>query len=892
MFLGSKRPLQTSSQETDDELDELEESKRPKLDIIEPEIVSQRRRKFRMLIYLSLYINLHWPNQLINHYYSMTGSAESTGARERSKPPERMSLKGIANKAGVTGPLTPNEKKLAVAAQEYRQIAHRFRRNLTISQRKNGNLAKLAKPKFIDMVDEMCINKVTKNLVKAEMRNFKKKPNGRTWNTSDKLFALSIYKRSARAYRFMREYILLPSESTLKSMLDNVPIKPGISDVFLSMLKHKLTTMSAAEKVCIISFDEMFLRGSLYHHHGHNIIDGFEDYGHRGRTNRIADHALVFMAQGLETKWVMPVAYFLVSKTCPSSMLKLLIQDVVSKLISIGLTVVGSVSDQGSNNRGAIGELRKESGDSIFYNVGQTRLVHIWDMPHILKNVRNNLLSSDVEYKPGKIAKWRHLIEYFKLDETLYGLSTLTYRHLNPTGRDKMRVILAAQVLSTNVSLSIKNAYHLSNGSRLGQCLPFAEFCGEVDTYFDLCNGPRKGEKVKENRVDVTAASVHHTMWDKMLNSMQQWVFIRKSDGARHVPFCIKGWIENIKSFRMLWRKVQAAGLDILRLRHVNQDPVENLFCLIRQCGGSSTDITVKQFIAALKTCLITRFASPVKDKNCIDDDSYFLNTLQPLLNLMPHEEHQLPQQTSLVRGDTLDFNEAGATAELQTTHLLTSVMSGLSKDVKCDSCLSLLTSAQPSQNALFALNSTLTTFPSSVLLACFIEARKLFESKFKEILHKSEVVAEVVKACDCAIRYQSLLCPDHQEDSINRGLISEKIAEVLIKSKVAFCNSKFKEKVVRRTRQADAKTSHGLRQSEEEEELSQSDVQLLLGAQPGAWFVVLYQIWWKWLMCSSENFLAWSLPGSPSQLHNIIVFHFSPLLCPLKNMNHHLYNL
>ena len=378
MFLGSKRPLQTSSQETDDELDELEESKRPKLDIIEPEIVSQRRRKFRMLIYLSHYINLHWPNQLINHYYSMTGSAESTGARERSKPPERMSLKGIANKAGVTGPLTPNEKKLAVAAQEYRQIAHRFRRNLTISQRKNGNLAKLAKPKFIDMVDEMCINKVTKNLVKAEMRNFKKKPNGRTWNTSDKLFALSIYKRSARAYRFMREYILLPSESTLKSMLDNVPIKPGISDVFLSMLKHKLTTMSAAEKVCIISFDEMFLRGSLYHHHGHNIIDGFEDYGHRGRTNRIADHALVFMAQGLETKWVMPVAYFLVSKTCPSSMLKLLIQDVVSKLISIGLTVVGSVSDQGSNNRGAIGELRKESGDSIFYNVGQTRLVHIW----------------------------------------------------------------------------------------------------------------------------------------------------------------------------------------------------------------------------------------------------------------------------------------------------------------------------------------------------------------------------------------------------------------------------------------------------------------------------------------------------------------------------------
>lgn len=66
---------------------------------------------------------------------------------------------------------------------------------------------------------------------------------------------------------------------------------------------------------------------------------------------------------------------------------------------------------------------------------------------------------------------------------------------------------------------------------------------------------------------------------------------------------------------------MEAAGLEIARLRHINQDPMKKFFCLIQHCGSNSTEIKVKQFIAALKTCFITRFASPVKDKNCIDDE-------------------------------------------------------------------------------------------------------------------------------------------------------------------------------------------------------------------------------------------------------------------------------
>ena len=94
--------------------------------------------------------------------------------------------------------------------------------------------------------------------------------------------------------------------------------------------------------------------------------------------------------QGLNSKWVLPVAFYFVSKTCPSTILAVLLKDVITALTNMGLLVVASISD-----RGAISDLKKLSGDSVFYCVNDLKIVHIWDTPHIFKNVRNNLLTSD-----------------------------------------------------------------------------------------------------------------------------------------------------------------------------------------------------------------------------------------------------------------------------------------------------------------------------------------------------------------------------------------------------------------------------------------------------------------------------------------------------------------
>jgi hypothetical protein len=56
-------------------------------------------------------------------------------------------------------------------------------------------------------------------------------------------------------------------------------------------------------------FDEMSIRENLHFNQKFDCIEGFENRGNQGRTQNIADHALVFMIRGQCRKWRQPVAY-------------------------------------------------------------------------------------------------------------------------------------------------------------------------------------------------------------------------------------------------------------------------------------------------------------------------------------------------------------------------------------------------------------------------------------------------------------------------------------------------------------------------------------------------------------------------------------------------------
>ena len=55
-------------------------------------------------------------------------------------------------------------------------------------------------------------------------------------------------------------------------------------------------------------WDEVSLQSQIYYCRNEDRIIEFEDWGN-GRTNKFADHALMFMLRGIHTNWKIPLSY-------------------------------------------------------------------------------------------------------------------------------------------------------------------------------------------------------------------------------------------------------------------------------------------------------------------------------------------------------------------------------------------------------------------------------------------------------------------------------------------------------------------------------------------------------------------------------------------------------
>ena len=109
----------------------------------------------------------------------------------------------------------------------------------------------------------------------------------------------------------------------------------------------------------------------------------------------------------------------------------------------------------------------------------------------------------------------------------------------------------------------------------------------------------------------------------------------------------LDGWVSNMKALKFLRGTLKKEGFSYLCVRNLNQDPVENLFCNIRQYGIANTNPTSFQLTSALKKVLINSISQPTSEKsNCEEDDCQPLDNLREFLtndydeNVSPSEKY------------------------------------------------------------------------------------------------------------------------------------------------------------------------------------------------------------------------------------------------------------
>ena len=116
----------------------------------------------------------------------------------------------------------------------------------------------------------------------------------------------------------------------------------------------------------------------------------------------IANHALFFMVCGLHRKWKQPVAYYLSRGSTKAEMFVQFLKEVLGACQNVGLHVVATVCDMGTNNVKAM-KLLGSTRSEPFFQFQDQAIAKIYDPPHLLKCTRNLFLKYDVQFKSERL---------------------------------------------------------------------------------------------------------------------------------------------------------------------------------------------------------------------------------------------------------------------------------------------------------------------------------------------------------------------------------------------------------------------------------------------------------------------------------------------------------
>ncbi|KAL4153780.1 hypothetical protein QTP88_001613 [Uroleucon formosanum] len=434
------------------------------------------------------------------------------------------------------------------------------------------------------------------------------------WSLNEKKLALNLYYKSPTAYKFLRsQKVNLPGPSTIRRWIGQSKFLPGFSKLFFSHIQKKFESSDYKEKACTVCFDEMYIKEFIEYSKEFDFIEGFEDLGHYGRTNKSANCVLVFMARGIYSTLKFPIAYFLAHSGVNKTILKNLIIDVLQKLFEVGLCPKIIVCDQGTNNQSTLKSLNI-SEDNPFFFINNNKIFSLFDVPHLLKSIRNNLINA-CYIKDNKIISFDDIKKTYELDKQNHkskSLVKITDAHIYPNSFHKMRVKLAVQLLSNSMAAAIRTCMQtgqLQNNTSSNT----ADFIEFINHLFDCLNS----KSLYSHNPYLYSLTDLGTVKNFLIEASQYFTNLQKlKKGKLSQPPCFKGFTQTINGVLQFFEAEKSNDIVFLMTNRLNQDVLENLFSIFRQNGGYNKNPTARTIRTSIRSnCIFSLCTS--KATNC-----------------------------------------------------------------------------------------------------------------------------------------------------------------------------------------------------------------------------------------------------------------------------------
>ncbi|KAJ6639269.1 hypothetical protein Bhyg_12012 [Pseudolycoriella hygida] len=268
-----------------------------------------------------------------------------------------------------------------------------------------------------------------------------------------------------------------------------------------------------------------------------------------------------------------------------------LIRLVIEAVMDCGLQFIGSVCDAVSTNVAAVRALIEpnwtrlpKNCDLLEYRIRDTAIIHFFDPPHLIKTIRNNMLTKDMYHyvamkksfgrktdqinwdsqnKTEGVASWDKVTEFYKI----------TDEHIAPKN-------IAVQVFSRTFGETM--CFCSENGQ-----VP-SDFTGRADILifsnevFDSLNGVGLPSAQNGLKGSIHQQSFHFSFWKYAVQMLKKMRFVSKDPKVQERSRVLKDYILTIYGLNTLTRRLFDLKFDSVSLRMMTQDALENFFGGIR----------------------------------------------------------------------------------------------------------------------------------------------------------------------------------------------------------------------------------------------------------------------------------------------------------------------
>ncbi|XP_037929646.1 uncharacterized protein LOC119664178, partial [Teleopsis dalmanni] len=400
---------------------------------------------------------------------------------------------------------------------------------------------------------------------------------------------------------------------------------PGFLNTGFESLKKKASTLRQVDKdFAILVVDEMRLRPELRYNGNLDQIDGFEELGFF-RSKTIAKSLCLFIVKGLFSNWSIILNYFVSENGLEGDCLSNIILRNLELLQEAGITVRVITCDQGSANRKAF-SCFQVSPEKPFFYFNNIKVYCMFDFPHLIKCVRNGLLTTNIKASDG-IISFNVLKELWRREHTAVTklCPKLTRQHIFPKNFEKMKVKFATQLFSRTVHAAIKTVVEtdgFTNSSK-EDALATANFVEKMDKIFDYMNSTTLYSK----NPFCCALQKNSVGFNYIKEFLIYFGSLKFVDSTKKVYFW-KGIKITLNALLQLTEEVFAKDNDIyfVMTNYLCQDRLENTFSILRQKGGYNKHPSVSEVNQILAKVMTRKIIVASPDGNCeiVEDDHTF----------------------------------------------------------------------------------------------------------------------------------------------------------------------------------------------------------------------------------------------------------------------------